>query len=79
MTLLDRVKNALRAGDALHQLRAVAIEYLSSGMGRQELLDALEGVRAALRSQGREADEDTVLELMDVVADYCSPHMKIEL
>ena len=55
----------------------MAIEYLSKGMTRQELLDALEGVRATLRSQGREADEDVVMELMDVVADYCGPHMKI--
>ena len=77
MTLLDRVNEALRADDPLRQLRALAIDLLSAGMGRQELLDALEGVRAELRSQGREADEDTVLELMDVVADYCGPHMRI--
>jgi hypothetical protein len=48
-------------------------------MGRQEWLDTLEGVRDARRARGREADEDAVLELMDVVADYCGPHMKIEL
>jgi hypothetical protein len=79
MTLLDQVEKALRADNPLRQLRAVAVEHLSGGMGRQELLDALEGVRAVLRSQGREADEDTVMEQMDIVADYCSPHMKIEL
>jgi hypothetical protein len=77
MTLFDRVDNALRAGDPLHQLRAVAIEHLSAGMGRQELLDALEGVRADLRSQGREADEDMVMEVMDFLVGWCSPHMRI--
>jgi len=79
MTLLDRVETTLRADDPLRQLRAMAIESLAAGMGRQELLDGLEGVRAMLRSQDREADEDTVMELMDIVADYCSQHMKIEL
>jgi hypothetical protein len=46
-------------------------------MGRQELLDALEGVRADLRSQGREADEDMVMEVMDCLVGWCSPHMRI--
>lgn len=77
MKVIDRVETALRADDRLGQLRAMAIELLAAGTERQELLDALEGVRAMLRSQDREADEDTVMELMDIVADYCSPHMKI--
>lgn len=79
MALVDRVECAFRSDNPLLQLRAVAIECLSCGMSRQELLGALEGVRDTWRSQGREADEETVLELMDVVTDYCSPHMKIGL
>ena len=77
MTLIERVETALRTDNPLWQLRAMAIESLAAGMERQELLDGLEAVRAVLRSQDREADEDTVMELMDIVADYCSPHMKI--
>jgi hypothetical protein len=79
MTLLDRIENALRTDHPLRQLRSMAVQYLSEGMSRQELLTGLEGVRDVLRSQGREADEDTVLELMDIVADSCSSHMRIEI
>ena len=56
MTLFDHIESILQAGGSLHQLRTMAIQYLSDGMTRQDLLEALEGVRATLRSQDREAD-----------------------
>lgn len=70
---------ALRADDPVDQLSTVVRRLLrNSGTGREALLGELESLRAVLRAEGRDADEDLVLEVMDFLAGWASPHMKIE-
>jgi hypothetical protein len=38
----------------------------------------LRALRGHLRDAGRDADEDMVLEVMDFLAGWSSPHMKID-
>jgi hypothetical protein len=50
---------------------------LSTGATREQLISTLEDVRAELRESGRDADEDKVLEVMDMLAGWSAPHMKL--
>jgi len=42
-----------------------------------EMLDVLRHIRALQRAQGNTRLEDITLEAMDLLAGWCSPHMKI--
>jgi hypothetical protein len=44
---------------------------------RSVVLNELESLRGDLRSAGRADDEDVVLEVMDFVAGWCSPHVRL--
>ena len=77
MTDRDSFLQALDHPDALDALRAVARTSLRAGATRDEVLTTLEGVRADLRAAGRDADEDKLLELMDMLAGWSAPHMKL--
>jgi hypothetical protein len=68
---------ALDHPNALQALREVASTSLREGATQAEVLDALEQVRAQIRTEGRDADEDKVLELMDMVGGWSAPHMKL--
>jgi len=48
-----------------------------SGKTRQDILAELEALRNVLREQGRDADEDVVLEVMDFLVGWSSPHMSM--
>lgn len=71
---------ALRADDPVDQLSTVVRRLLrDSGLDREALLGELEAFREVLRAEGRDADEDLVLEVMDFLVGWASPHMKIEV
>jgi hypothetical protein len=55
----------------------VAKDGLSAGSTREQLISALEDVRTELRDGGRDADEDKVLEVMDMLAGWSAAHMKL--
>jgi hypothetical protein len=68
------------------QLRhiAAALEPTHSGReerndpdSREELLEALERIRLNLREKGRSDIEDIVLDVMDFVTGWSSPHMRV--
>lgn len=50
---------------------------LTAGNSRDELLAELESFRQHLQQQDRDTDEDRVLEVMDFLVGWSSPHMKI--
>jgi hypothetical protein len=78
MTFEDTLTKALRSSDALNELRTVAQHLLGEGQSKQAVLDLFDRARQRLREQGRERDEDIVMEVMDFLTGWCSPHMSLD-
>jgi len=74
----DYAEATLRArAERLAQLRDIFAEQLSEDPGaRDKILQDLELIRTRFREAGQPELEDVVLEVMDFVAGWCSPHMK---
>ena len=73
----ERLYAAAGADEPLDRLSAVVKELIAEGQSRASLTDELEGLRTVLRGEGREDDEDVVLEVMDFLSGWCSPHQRI--
>ncbi len=50
---------------------------LLAGYSKEELIDDFEELRADFADRGEEEREDAVLEVMDFLYGWCSPHMKL--
>jgi hypothetical protein len=59
------------------RLRETVRSLLAQDWTREQLLADLEHYRGLLREAGRDEDEDVVLEVMDFLVGWCSPHMKV--
>lgn len=57
-------------------LRDVARDALAQGYEKDALIEDFESVRVRLDEQGEEEREDAVMEVMDFLYGWCSPHMK---
>jgi len=68
---------ALISEDPLSALRRFVATRLEGGMSRDAVLGELEELRRELRRRHRERDEDVVLDVMDFVSGWASPHMRI--
>lgn len=59
-------------------LRETVAQVLTDMDGdRDAVLDVMEELRTHFRRIGREDIEDTILEVMDFVAGWCSPHVAL--
>jgi len=72
-----RIEEALRTDSPVWRLRDLAANLLSQGRDREEVLALFEQARSQLREADREADEDAVMDVMDFLTGWCSPHMKL--
>ena len=68
---------ALASEKPLESLRRTVARELEAGVTRERLIAQLEELRADLRRSGREDDEDVVLEVMDFLTGWSSPHMRL--
>ncbi len=78
MKLDESIDEALRSPEPIRNLRSIAVEHFSRGTERSAVLAVFENARQELRRAGREADEDAVMDVMDFLVGWCSPHMKLE-
>jgi hypothetical protein len=80
MTLLEREREALTAApshaELVLRLRAVVKEALASGESPEGVMRNLERLRKELRRE-HPALEDVVLDVMDFVEGWASPHMAL--
>lgn len=67
-------RSALDSAEPLAALRSTVDEELRHH-DRERVLNDLEELRLVLREEGR--DEDTVLDVMDFVTGWCSPHERL--
>jgi hypothetical protein len=77
MTFDESLEQALRSSEPVSALRALALQLLSGGQRKEAVLALFESARQQLREANRAADEDAVMDVMDCLAGWCSPHMKL--
>jgi hypothetical protein len=77
MSVDARVEEALSGPAAVEQLRSLAIALQTEGKSHSSIVQFFDDNRQALRDAGRDADEDAVLEVMDFLVGWCSPHMSL--
>jgi hypothetical protein len=78
MPIDPRIEAALKGPEPLSQLRALVRALQAQQHDQSAILALFESARAQLREAGREAEEDTLLEVMDFLVGWCSPHMSLE-
>lgn len=73
MAITDEFRAALASEHRLDDLRSAAEQELQAGTPREQVVAKLEALRAGLS----DSDEDVVLEVLDFVTGWCSPHMRL--
>ncbi|MGZ4358109.1 MAG: hypothetical protein ACXVRU_14995 [Gaiellaceae bacterium] len=73
MATTDEFRAALASEHRLDDLRAAAENELQAGTPREQVVAKLEALRPGLS----DSDEDVVLEVLDFVTGWCSPHMRL--
>jgi hypothetical protein len=73
----SRVREKLLDEDAVDQVREIILAQRGQGVSQQELYDALAGLVPKLRQSGRDAEEDVLFEVMDLLAGWCIPQHRI--
>jgi hypothetical protein len=73
----QRIEEALRSAEPVNELRNLVLHLLADGNTRDTIRELLERARQELRRANREAAEDAVMDVMDFLVGWCSPHMKL--
>jgi len=68
---------ALSSDAPTERLRDVVASLVRGGTEREQIRQELEALRVQLQEQGRDEAEDVVLEVLDFLTGWSSPHMKI--
>jgi hypothetical protein len=77
MDIKEQLRKALACEQPLQILTELVRNLLAQSWERDRILTECESLRKELRQEGKEDEEDIVLELMDFLTGYCSPHMKL--
>jgi hypothetical protein len=75
--IAKRIQEALSSNDPVTELRNWVLHLLAEGQTREAILEMLEHARQQSRQADRDADEDAVMDVMDFLVGWCSPHMKL--
>lgn len=78
MSVDPRIQNALNGPSPFEDLRALVAILQAEGQDQTAILGLFERTRQQLREAEREADEDIVMEVMDCLVGWCSPHVSLE-
>ncbi len=73
----QRIEQALRSSKPVNELRNLVMRLVAAGQPRQAILELFERARQELRQADRETAEDAVIDVMDLLVGWCSPHMKL--
>jgi hypothetical protein len=71
-------EHALEAPNPVEALIELVRERFELGDSREIVLEAFERKRQALRDSGRERDEDAIMDVMDFLVGWCSPHQELK-
>lgn len=73
-TMAQVFQQILNQPEAFSRMRAEMVQLRSEGVPKSDIYAALE----ALRSQAEDAQEDIILEAMDVLMGFCRLEMRID-
>jgi hypothetical protein len=76
-TRLAELSSEAPPGTFSLQVRELTRELLEGGFEREELLEIFEHFRSDLREMEREEQEDELLDVMDQLDGWCSPHTRL--
>lgn len=65
---------AINRSDAFNEIRTAIILAVEQGESKENILYELEKLRQIVD----DAQEDVILEVMDFLTGWCSPHMRID-
>ena len=74
---LAKLSSDAPPGTFFLRVSELARELLKGGFEREELLKIFEHVRPHLRKMGRGEQEDELLDVMDQLDGWCSPHVRL--
>ncbi len=72
----QRIQQALNSSEPVNELARFARRLLAEGQTREMVLGLFESARQQLRMEDRENQEDIVMDVMDFIVGWCSPHME---
>jgi hypothetical protein len=78
MTTLETIERALHSPSPFDELRSLVKQLFADGQDDQQVYDLFESVRGQLRREGREVQEDVVMEVMDCLVGWCSPQQVLK-
>jgi hypothetical protein len=77
MALDADFETALRSSDPVGELRRLAQRALDEGRKLAVVREEFEQSRQQLRDAAREDDEDAVMDVLDFLTGWCSPHVRL--
>jgi hypothetical protein len=77
MNDLEALRRSFKSKQGALASRAIAVSLIDDGLSKESLMDHLKGFRTEFRASGDADAEDIVLEVMDFLAGWCSPKMRI--
>jgi hypothetical protein len=77
MNVQERLAHALCSEEPTVSLADAVRAMVAQGQDRDRIYEELELLRTRLQKDGRESDEDSVLEVMDFLTGFSSPHARI--
>jgi hypothetical protein len=77
MALDANFEKALRSSDPIGELRRLAQHALDEGRELAVVREKFEQARQQLCDAAREDDEDAVMDVLDFLTGWCSPHVRL--
>lgn len=75
--ILVAFHGALHSSEPVMRMRDLVRAELEHDVSRREVLGQLESLRIELRGRGGGGEEDVVLDVMDFVSGWSSPHTQL--
>ncbi len=73
----QELEGAVASQEPMAALRMLVTQLTTEGLSQRAIYELFDTFRADLRVGGRDADEDVVLEVMDQIVGWCSPHVRL--
>lgn len=78
MRVDERIELVLHSPEPFKELHALAVDLLDQGSNRATVIEEFKRVQRQLRAADREAEEDILMDVLDCLVGWCSPHVRID-